>query len=35
MIDALRSEMGFPVAPMCRALEVSKSGYYEIGRAHG
>ena len=28
MIDALRSEMGFPVAPMCRALDVSKSGYY-------
>jgi len=28
MIDALRGEMGFPVAPMCRALDVSKSGYY-------
>lgn len=28
MIDALRSEMGFPVAPMCRVLDVSKSGYY-------
>jgi len=28
MIDALRREMGFPVAPMCRALDVSKSGYY-------
>jgi len=28
MIDALRSEMGFPVDPMCRALGVSKSGYY-------
>lgn len=28
MIDALRSEMGFPVTPMCRALDVSKSGYY-------
>lgn len=28
MIDVLRSEMGFAVAPMCRALDVSKSGYY-------
>jgi putative transposase len=28
MIDALRSEQGFPVAPMCRVLDVSKSGYY-------
>lgn len=28
MIDALRSEMGFPVTTMCRALDVSKSGYY-------
>lgn len=28
MIGALRSEMGFAVAPICRALDVSKSGYY-------
>jgi ACT domain-containing protein len=28
MIDALRSEKGLPVAPMCRTLDVSKSGYY-------
>jgi len=28
MIDVLRREQGFPVAPMCRVLDVSKSGYY-------
>ncbi|PLX91475.1 MAG: hypothetical protein C0621_10990 [Desulfuromonas sp.] len=28
MIDALRREQGFAIAPMCRALSVSKSGYY-------
>jgi putative transposase len=28
MIDTLRREQGFPVAPMCRVLDVSKSGYY-------
>jgi len=28
MIEELRQEQGFPVVPMCRALGVSKSGYY-------
>jgi putative transposase len=28
MIDALRREQELPVAPMCRVLNVSKSGYY-------
>ena len=28
MIEELRQEQGFPVGPMCRALGVSKSGYY-------
>jgi putative transposase len=28
MIDELRQEQGLPVAPMCRVLGVSKSGYY-------
>jgi hypothetical protein len=28
MIDALRREQGLPVAPMCRVLDVSKSGSY-------
>ena len=27
MIDALRREQGFATAPMCRVLNVSKSGY--------
>lgn len=28
MIEQLRQGQGFPVSPMCRALDVSKSGYY-------
>lgn len=28
MIEQLRQGQGFPIVPMCRALDVSKSGYY-------
>jgi putative transposase len=28
MIEQLRQGQSFPVSPMCRALGVSKSGYY-------